>query len=118
MQTRLQFLPRCSIFFRCDLKVPKNRVLWPLAYDDRWRPKKKSVIKVRIGKRIWNTSTNDLFYFCEFCNMKIILSKIGNRTKKVLILSSSPRRGGNSDTLCEEFMRGAAEAGNEVKISE
>ena len=24
-------------------------------------------------------------------------------TKKVLILSSSPRRGGNSDTLCDEF---------------
>lgn len=30
-------------------------------------------------------------------------------TKKVLILSSSPRRGGNSDTLCDEFMRGAIE---------
>lgn len=38
--------------------------------------------------------------------------------KKTLILSSSPRSGGNSDTLCEEFMRGAIEAGNEVeKIS-
>ena len=36
-------------------------------------------------------------------------------SKKVLILSSSPRRGGNSDTLCDEFMRGATEAGNEVK---
>lgn len=35
--------------------------------------------------------------------------------KKVLILSSSPRRGGNSDTLCDEFMRGAIEAGNEVE---
>lgn len=32
--------------------------------------------------------------------------------KKVLILSSSPRRHGNSDTLCDEFLRGAAEAGN------
>ncbi len=40
---------------------------------------------------------------------------VENRTKKVLILSSSPRRGGNSDTLCDEFMRGAAEAGNEVE---
>ena len=30
-------------------------------------------------------------------------------TKKILILSSSPRRGGNSDTLCDEFMRGAIE---------
>lgn len=36
-------------------------------------------------------------------------------TKKVLILSSSPRRGGNSDTLCDEFMRGAMEAGNEAE---
>lgn len=35
--------------------------------------------------------------------------------KKVLILSSSPRRGGNSDTLCDEFLRGAAEAGNEAE---
>ncbi len=78
--------------------------------------RKKSVIKVRIGKRICNTSTNDLFYFCEFCTMKN--HPVENRTKKVLILSSSPRRGGNFDTLCDEFMRGAAEAGNEVKISE
>ena len=36
-------------------------------------------------------------------------------TKKVLILSSSPRRGGNSDTLCDEFMRGAIESGNEAE---
>ena len=35
--------------------------------------------------------------------------------KKVLILSGSPRRHGNSDTLCEQFMKGAQEAGNEVK---
>ena len=38
-------------------------------------------------------------------------------SKKVLILSSSPRRGGNSDTLCDEFMRGATEAGNEKGFS-
>lgn len=31
--------------------------------------------------------------------------------KKVLILSGSPRRNGNSDTLCDRFMAGAAEAG-------
>ena len=35
--------------------------------------------------------------------------------KKVLILSGSPRKGGNSDLLCDEFMRGAAEAGNETE---
>lgn len=33
-------------------------------------------------------------------------------SKKVLILSSSPRRGGNSDRLCDEFLRGASEAGH------
>lgn len=32
-------------------------------------------------------------------------------TKKVLIISSSPRRGGNTDRLCDEFMRGVAETG-------
>lgn len=33
-------------------------------------------------------------------------------SKKVLILSGSPRKGGNSDLLCDEFMRGAKESGN------
>ena len=35
--------------------------------------------------------------------------------KKVLILSGSPRKGGNSDLLCDEFVRGAKESGNEVE---
>lgn len=35
--------------------------------------------------------------------------------KKVLILSGSPRKGGNSDTLCDEFARGAEQSGNEVE---
>lgn len=35
--------------------------------------------------------------------------------KKVLILSASPRKGGNSDLLCEQFMLGAKEAGNQVE---
>lgn len=35
--------------------------------------------------------------------------------KKVLILSASPRREGNSDHLCDEFMRGAIDSGNEVE---
>ena len=34
--------------------------------------------------------------------------------KNVLILSGSPRKGGNSDLLCDEFMRGAKESGNNV----
>lgn len=36
-------------------------------------------------------------------------------SKKVLILSGSPRKGGNSDILCDEFLRGAQDAGNEVE---
>lgn len=36
-------------------------------------------------------------------------------SKKVLILSGSPRKGGNSDALCDEFLRGAAEAGNDAE---
>lgn len=36
-------------------------------------------------------------------------------TKKVLILSASFRKHGNSDTLCGEFMRGAQEAGHNVE---
>ena len=36
-------------------------------------------------------------------------------SKKVLVLSASPRRGGNSDTLCDRFMHGAEEAGNHVE---
>ncbi len=35
--------------------------------------------------------------------------------KKVLILSGSPRKGGNSDILCDEFMKGAIAAGNEAE---
>lgn len=34
---------------------------------------------------------------------------------KVLAISSSPRRGGNSDVLCDEFLKGAAENGHETQ---
>lgn len=38
--------------------------------------------------------------------------------KKVLILSGTPRKGGNSDLLCDAFMNGAKDAGHNVeKIS-
>ena len=36
-------------------------------------------------------------------------------SKHVLILSGSPRKGGNSDSLCDAFLRGAQEAGNVVE---
>lgn len=35
--------------------------------------------------------------------------------KKVLIISSSPRKGGNSDRLCDEFLKGAADARHDVE---
>lgn len=36
-------------------------------------------------------------------------------TKKVLVLSASFRKHGNSDLLCDEFIKGALEAGNNVE---
>jgi len=36
-------------------------------------------------------------------------------SKKVLVLSGSPRKGGNSDILCDQFMLGAEEAGNQAE---
>lgn len=36
-------------------------------------------------------------------------------SKQVLVISASPRKGGNSDTLCDEFIRGAEAAGNRTE---
>lgn len=36
-------------------------------------------------------------------------------SKKVVTISSSPRKGGNSDTMADAFLMGAIEAGNEVE---
>ena len=35
--------------------------------------------------------------------------------KNVLVISASPRKGGNSDTVCDEFIRGAQESGNHAE---
>jgi multimeric flavodoxin WrbA len=35
--------------------------------------------------------------------------------KSVLVISSSPRRGGNSDLLCDQFIMGAQTAGHETE---
>lgn len=37
-------------------------------------------------------------------------------SKKVLVISASPRKNGNSSRLAEEFAKGANEVGNEVEI--
>lgn len=36
-------------------------------------------------------------------------------SKNVLVISASPRKGGNSDTLCDEFIRGAQESGHHAE---
>ncbi len=36
-------------------------------------------------------------------------------SKNILILSGSPRRGGNSDILCDRFMEGARESGHRAE---
>lgn len=42
-------------------------------------------------------------------------------SKKIVIISSTPRKNGNSDLLCDEFMKGAREAGHiveKIRLSE
>ena len=36
-------------------------------------------------------------------------------SKKVLVIAASPRKNGNSDLLCAEFIKGAKEAGHQVE---
>ena len=36
-------------------------------------------------------------------------------SKKILVISTSPRKGGNSDVLADQFILGAKEAGNSVE---
>ena len=41
--------------------------------------------------------------------------------KDILVISASPRKGGNSDSLCDEFIKGAKEAGHnteKIRLSE
>jgi len=36
-------------------------------------------------------------------------------SKNILVISASPRKGGNSDTLCDEFIRGAKDKGHRTE---
>lgn len=38
-----------------------------------------------------------------------------SKSKKILVLSGSPRKNGNSETLCDRFIQGAEESGNVVE---
>lgn len=49
-------------------------------------------------------------------NQLVMNSTTDRHPKSVLILSSSPRRGGNSETLCMQFRKGAKEAGHRVEM--
>lgn len=42
-------------------------------------------------------------------------STIAKEQKNVLVISASPRRGGNTDLLCDEFVKGARDAGGNVE---
>ena len=35
--------------------------------------------------------------------------------KNILVISASPRKGGNSDVLCDEFIKGAQQAGHKAE---
>ena len=48
--------------------------------------------------------------------LAIKTEKVKDGKKSILILSSSPRRGGNSEILCNEFKKGAEEAGHTVEM--
>ena len=52
-------------------------------------------------------------FFTSACSGQT--SRTRSDGKKVLIISSSPSKGGNSDLLCEEFLRGAKESGHEAE---
>lgn len=73
------------------------------------------------------------FYIFFFAAISLLFSACSNNTgtqgleayqkteksakehKKVVVISSSPRKGGNSDLLCDQFMKGAQEAGHKVE---
>lgn len=46
----------------------------------------------------------------------MVLDKSVEKIKKVLIISSSPRRNGNSELLCKQFLKGAKEAKTDVEM--
>lgn len=65
-----------------------------------------------------NTNSEELTRLKDTLSTKIQTepSRIKKKSElKILILSSSPRRGGNSDLLCDQFMKGAKESSHQVE---
>lgn len=56
-----------------------------------------------------------MFFTSACCGQPSQAGDSSLQKKKVLIISSSPSKGGNSDLLCDEFMRGAKESGHEAE---
>lgn len=54
-------------------------------------------------------------FFCSESDYEIIIKQELTMNKKVLVIVSSPRKGGNSELLCDSFIKGARENGNEVE---
>ena len=57
-----------------------------------------------------NTSSRSVW-----CHEKTEDEEGEEMAKRVMVLSASPRKGGNSDLLCDQFMLGAKEAGNHAE---
>lgn len=58
----------------------------------------------------------DLLHQFTVCRVNNAVGKEGRKMgKNVVVLSASPRKGGNSDLLCDMFLRGAEEAGHSVE---
>lgn len=68
-----------------------------------------SIVTASCGK----TNDNDNTQIAE---APMTQTKIKEGPKTILILSSSPRRGGNSEMLCEQFKQGAEESGHRVEM--
>ena len=72
----------------------------------------ESVIRVHISVIYLHLLYDKIVYFCRVKKLINEIQKIKSNkvmAKKVLIISSSPRKGGNSDMLCDEFMKGVLE---------
>lgn len=53
--------------------------------------------------------------FCSCGDQQQADAPSNKKSKKVLVISSSPRKGGNSDLLCDQFIKGAQGAGHKVE---
>jgi len=54
-------------------------------------------------------------HYIDFVRIQSIIIGIkesAKMSKNILVISASPRKGGNSDTLCDEFIRGAKDNGH------